>query len=94
MRFLTAIELYDTPGNIFSRLVFSDENDTVHKDDYYKNKHKEYYLREIQADLDWYGKIHEGIGIRNRVFINNDVPEKVVDRLITEYNLGRVSLKD
>lgn len=89
-----AIELYDTPGNIFSRLVFSDENDTVHKDDYYKNKHKEYYLREIQADLDWYGKIYEGIGIRNRVFINNDVPEKVVDRLITEYNLGRVSLKD
>lgn len=29
------IELYDTPENIFSRLVFSDENDNIYSDDNY-----------------------------------------------------------
>lgn len=50
------IELYDTPENIFSRLIFSDENDNVYEDDQYKNDHREYYLEAIQEDLDWYGK--------------------------------------
>lgn len=36
------IELYDTPENIFSRLVFSDENDEIYTDDNYKNANKEY----------------------------------------------------
>lgn len=81
------IELYDTPENIFSRLVFSDENDNIYSDDNYKNEHKDYYIKEIQADLDWYGKINARIGIRNRLFVDNDPPEKVVDRIITEYDL-------
>ena len=84
---ILAIELYDTPENIFSRLVFSDANDHIYKDDHYKNEHKEDHLREIQEDLDWYGKIYEKIGICNRMFINNDAPCKVVDRIISEYNL-------
>lgn len=81
------IELYDTPENIFSRLVFSDENDTIYSDDNYKNEHKDHYIKEIQADLDWYGMINARIGIRNRLFVDNDPPEKVVDRIITEYGL-------
>lgn len=84
---ILSMELYDTPENIFSRLVFSDENDTVYKDDRYKNEHREYYLRDIQADLDWYGKIYAELGICNRLFINNDPPIKVVDRIISEYDL-------
>ena len=60
---ILSIELYDTPENIFSRLVFSDENDTVYKDDQYKNDHRTYYLRDIQADLDWYGKVYAELGI-------------------------------
>lgn len=28
-----------------------------------------------------------GESIRNRVFVNNDLPEKVVDRIISEYGL-------
>lgn len=83
------IELYDTPENIFSRLVFSDENDTVYTDDAYKEAHKEYYLKDIRADLDWYGKIYAAIGIRNRVFVNNDSPEKAADRIISEYGLQK-----
>lgn len=81
------IELYDTAENIFSRLVFSDEDDNVYIDDDYKEEHKDYYLKEIQADLDWYGRIYAEIGIQNRIFINNDLPEKVVDRIIMEYGL-------
>lgn len=81
------IELYDTPENIFSRLVFSDENDNIYTDDNYKNANKDYYIREIKADLDWYGMINAEIGIRNRLFVNNDPPEKVADRIITEYGL-------
>lgn len=44
-------------------------------------------MKEILADLNWYGNIHSEIGIRNRLFIDNDPPEKVVDRIITEYGL-------
>ena len=84
---ILAIELYDTPENIFSRLVFSDENDIVYADEHYKNKHKEFYLKDIQADLDWYGKINGEIGIHNRMLINNESPTNVVDRIISEYNL-------
>ena len=84
---ILAIELYDTPENIFSRLVFSDENDTVYTDDHYKNEHREYYLSDIQSDLDWYGKVYAEIGINNCVFIDNAPPEKVVDRIISEYGL-------
>ncbi len=81
------IELYDTPENIFSRLVFSDENDNIYTDDDYKNMHKEYYMKDIQADLDWYGMVYVKLGIRNRLLVDNDPPEKVVDRIITEYSL-------
>lgn len=86
---IIAIELYDTPENIFSRLVFSDENDVIYTDDQYKNKHKAYYLNEIQEDLNWYGKVNAKLGIRNRIFIHNDTPEIVVDRMITELNLEK-----
>ena len=84
---ILSIELYDTPENIFSRLVFSDKNDIIYRDDVYKNEHKEYYLNEIRADLEWYEKIYTEIGIQNRMFINNDPPAKVVDRIISEYIL-------
>lgn len=84
---ILSIELYDTPENIYSRLVFSDENDIIYRDDVYKNEHKEHYLNEIRADLGWYGKIYTEIGIQNRMFINNDPPEKVVDRILSEYIL-------
>lgn len=46
------IELYNTAENIFSRLVFSDVDDNVYIDDDYKEEHKDYYLKEIQADMD------------------------------------------
>ena len=40
------------------------------------------YMKEIQADLDWYGMVNAKIGIHNRVFVNNDSPKEVVNRII------------
>ena len=82
------IELYDEPENIFARLVFSDENDVVYTDEEYKNRHKAHYLREIQSDLSWYGNVYRNLGVKNRIFINNDPPENVADRIIAEYHLA------
>lgn len=69
------------------RLIFSDKNDEIYTDDNYKNAKKDYYMKEIQADLDWYGMVNAKIGIHNRVFVNNDSPKEVVNRIIKEYNL-------
>ncbi len=77
------LDLYDTAENIFSRLVFSDENNNTYEE--YKNKY--HYLREIQAYLNWYGMVNTLIGIHERVFMNNDTPNQVVERIITQYNL-------
>ena len=82
------IELYDTPENIFDRLVFSDENDNIYTDDLYKNQHKDHYMRDLQEDIDWYGQVFRKIGINNRLFIDNDPPSKVADRIISEYGLS------
>ena len=76
------IELYDSPENIFSRLVFSDENDHVYTDDEYKERYKQYYLKMISEDLEWYGKTYRRLNIQNRVYMNNDSPEKVVDKIL------------
>ena len=81
------IELCDSPENIFSRLVFSDEEDNIYIDLHYKNEHKEYYMNDIKEDIHWYGQIFDKIGVKNKFAMNNAKPEKVVSRLIEEYGL-------
>ena len=56
-----SIELTDTPENIFSRMVFSDNQDKVYTDEDYKTQHRVHYLHEIQMDLDWYGRVYSFI---------------------------------
>lgn len=85
------IVLVDTPENIFDRLAFSDENDNIYTDDEYKNQHKEYYLRDIQDDIEWYGNIFSKIGIKNEFVISKDSVEQNVDRLILEYHLDKLN---
>lgn len=82
---MISIELTDSAENIFDRLVFSDENDIIYKDDDYKNRHRDYYLREIQADLDWYGSVYSDI--ENRFDISGMTPEKVVTEIINQFHL-------
>lgn len=85
---ILSIELVDTPANIFDRLFFSDINDTIYKDDDYKNQRRDYYMSDIKADLEWYGNVYSKIGIKNKFEINNDSPETAVKRLIKEYGLS------
>ncbi len=80
------IELLDSAKNIFDRLVFSDENDNIYRDDAYKNKHKDYYLREIQDDLAWYGSIFSDI--QNKFDMDGRDPAHVAEALIQEYHLN------
>lgn len=85
---ILSIELVDTPANIFDRLVFSDTDDTIYKDDDYKNRCRDYYMSDIKADLEWYGNVYSKIGVKNRFEINNDSPKTAVKRLIKEYGLS------
>lgn len=81
-----AVELRDTAENIFERLVFSDENDVIYKDDEYKNAHKKYFISDIMKDIQWYGFCYSGI--KNKLYMHNDPPEEVVRRLIKRYRVS------
>ena len=80
-----AIELRDTPENIFIRLVFSDENDVIYEDRDYCEKYKDHYLNEIRSDIEWYGHIYENIGYK--YFIDGRSPQEVVEDLFKSYPL-------
>jgi len=81
-----SIELTDSAENIFERLVFSNENDVIYKDDDYKNRHRNHYLEEIQKDLDWYGSVYSDINYR--FDISGMAPEQAVVRMIAEFHLS------
>lgn len=80
------IYLYDSAENIFDRLVFSDENDRIYEDNEYKMQHKDHYINDITADLDWYGAVY-GM-IENRFDISGDSIDEACKRIIDEYHLG------
>jgi len=80
MERVIAIELQDSEEHIFERLVFSDENDNVYKDDAYKEKHKDYYMRDIHEDIVYVKRVFEKI--ENKYFINNRPVNQVVDDLL------------
>lgn len=79
------IELLDSAENIFDRLVFSDENDNIYKDDEYKNRYKEHYLNEIREDLEWYGSVYSFV--ENKFDMNGMAPNRVTEELIHKYHL-------
>ena len=82
---ILAIELQDLPENIFQRLVFSDENDEICKDNEYKNLHKKYFISEIKKDLACYKKSF--FKVKNKFHVNNDSVDMVVEQIIKEYSL-------
>ncbi len=77
-----AIELQDSEKHIFDRLVFSDKNDNVYKDDLYKEKHKDYYIKDIHEDIIYARRIFKKI--ENKYFINNRPVDQVVDELMVK----------
>jgi shikimate kinase len=80
-----SIELIDSAENIFDRLVFSDENDVIYKDDEYKNKHKDYYLSEIIDDLAWYGSVYNNI--KHHFHMSGRMPDAIAEALVKQYCL-------
>lgn len=87
-----AIELQDSKEHIFERMVFSDENDNIYKDDEYKEMHKDYYINDIHEDIVYIKKIYKNI--KNKYFINNQSVEEVVDELyVMINNIVKMSLK-
>ncbi|MDO4331370.1 MAG: shikimate kinase [Eubacteriales bacterium] len=81
-----AIELLDSAENIFDRLVFSDENDNIYKDDEYKNRHKNYYLNDIRKDLEWYGSVYSVI--KHKFDMDGRDTAGVTEALIQKYHLN------
>lgn len=82
-----AILLLDSAQHIFDRLVFSDENDHIYKDEEYKNQHRAYYISEIQKDISWYGSIYSDI--KNKYDMDGNPPDVVVEQIIKKYNLNQ-----
>ncbi|MDO4548099.1 MAG: shikimate kinase [Clostridia bacterium] len=80
-----AIELRDSPGNIFDRIVFSDKNDVVYTDDEYKYAHAAYYLKDIKKDITYYKRSFSKI--KNKFDMDGDPPQVVTDRIIELYGL-------
>ena len=80
-----AIELQDSSEHIFDRLVFSDENDHVYKDDDYKNRHRDHYLEEIRKDLNWYGAVYSDI--KNIFDVSGMTPEEAAAEMMDQFHL-------
>ncbi len=79
-----AIELQDEPANIFSRLIFTDDNGIVLEDSVkYREKHRKYFLNEIKKDITAHRRSF--IKIENKFAIKNDSPEVVASRLIEQF---------
>lgn len=75
-----SIELQDSVEHIFDRLIFSDENDNLYKDDEYKNEHKDYYLNDINEDIIYCKEVFKKI--ENKYYMNNKQPIVVVQELM------------
>lgn len=86
MENVIAIELQDSKEHIYDRLVFSDENDIVYKDDLYKEEHKDYYMNDIHEDILYAENLYRKI--KNKYFINNQSVDDVVDGLIVMIKRG------
>lgn len=84
MENVIAIELQDSKEHIYDRLVFSDENDIIYKDDLYKEEHKDYYMNDIQEDILYAENLFRKI--KNKYFMNNQSVDEVVDGLILIIN--------
>ena len=83
---VVAIVLEDTPEHIFDRLVFSDENDVIYRDDEYKNARKDHYMEDIAEDIRVYN-MNTFRMIDRKFFVNGETPETAVERLIEEFGL-------
>ena len=88
---ILAVEITDKPENILKRLVYSDENDEVHKLEIKSKKEEQYYLREIKTDFTYYKKVY--YKIENKFDIDGKNAEEATENLLKYIkNLEEMSL--
>ena len=78
------VELTDSAENIYDRLVFSDENDVIYRDDAYRDERRDYYLQSIIDDQLFYAKTCYYLA-KYRVDVNNDPQEIVAEKILQLY---------
>lgn len=82
-----AIELQDRPEYILERLQYLDEEDNVYPIIIRTKAERQYYLREIKADIKYYQKVY--CKIENKFDINGESAEEATKRL-TKYVQGKI----
>lgn len=56
-----------------------------YKDDAYKDTHSEYYIREINEDLDWYGWVYSDM--KNKFHIEGRNADETAEEIIRRLEL-------
>lgn len=79
-----AIELQDTPENILKRLVYADEDDNVYPLIIETKAERNYYLKDIKADIRYYKNAYKKI--ENKFNMQGDTTSEVIKRLIEYIN--------
>lgn len=77
---ILAIELQDSPEYIVDRLQYADEDDNVYPLIIKTKVEKQYYIKEIKADIRYYKKIYKRI--ENKFSMQGETPENVIKRLV------------
>ena len=83
---IICFDLTDRAENIFKRLVFADDNDNLlHIPQSYLNKHKAYYMREIQADFDYFHTLYASK--MDSISIDGKSLNEIVEKICAKYKL-------
>ena len=75
-----AIELQDAPENILKRLVYADEDDNIYPLIIETKAERNYYLKDIKADIRYYKNAYKKI--ENKFNMQGETIKEVTKRLI------------
>lgn len=83
---IICFDLTDRTENIFKRLVFTDDNDNLlHIPQSYLNKHKAYYMREIQANFDYFHTLYASK--MDSISMDGKSLDEIVEDICQKYKL-------
>ena len=72
--------------NVFKPLEFTDDNDNLlHIPQSYLNKHKAYYIREIQADFDYFHTLY--VSKTNSISTDGKSLDEIIEDICKKYKL-------
>lgn len=83
---IICFDLTDRAENIFKRLEFTDDNDNLlHIPQSYLNKHKAYYMHEIQADFDYFHTLYASK--MDSISMDGKSLDEIVEDICKKYKL-------